>query len=74
MKFLIENNMVNENQHGFLKGRNIETSIFGYVNDILNPHENHELALGIFLDLSKAHDTINHKLFVVESNMLKIGG
>lgn len=66
MTFLIGNNIFSGNQHGFLKGRKIESAIFAYVNKILNAYEDHELALGIFLDVSKFYVTINHEFSLLK--------
>lgn len=60
LHFFNENEIFSKNQHGFLKGRSIETALFDYINGILNTIDNSEIPLGIFLDLSKAYDTINH--------------
>lgn len=55
LKFFVEHNVFSGSQHDFMKGKNVETAIFEHVDDILNSHENQELALGIFLDLSNAY-------------------
>ena len=53
-----------KNQHGFLKGKYINTAVFEFINGILTALENNEIPLGIFLDLSKAYDSINHELLI----------
>lgn len=58
--FFEENKLFSEHQHGFLKGRSTETALFEYISEVLDTIDNNEIPLGIFLDLSKAYDTINH--------------
>jgi hypothetical protein len=54
-------NIINNNQHGFLKNRNTTTAIFNFINEILTSLDNSEVALSIFIDLSKAFDCVDHK-------------
>lgn len=62
--FFNEYDLFNKIQHGFVRGRNINTAIFEYVNEILTTLEEKEIPLGIFLDISKAYDSINHEILL----------
>lgn len=48
-------------QHGFVKNKSIDTALFEFTNSILDAFESGNLACGIFLDLSKAFDCVEHK-------------
>lgn len=51
-------------QFGFRKGSNTENALIEITEEILKSLDSHQLMGGLFLDLSKAFDTINHeKLF-----------
>ena len=41
-------------------------------NDISNEIDNKIFSIGIFIDLSKAFDTIDHKLFIKNSNTMEL--
>jgi len=45
-------------QHGYLKGKSCETAVFDFVNDILVNLDKKCVAMGVFLDLSKAYDCL----------------
>ena len=71
--FLDKNNIISPNQHGFRKGKNIN-SLFGSfcnkVNTSLNI--NHHI-LVVFIDFSKAFDTLNHITLLNKLNNIGIG-
>lgn len=59
MEYFIENNIFRQSQHGYLKGKSIKTAIFQFITKIVEAFENKELAMGMFLDLSKAYDCLD---------------
>lgn len=59
MNFLTENAFFKESQHGYRKGKSIQTAIFRFVSKIVEAFENKEYAMGIFLDLTKAYDCLS---------------
>lgn len=64
MEYLIENKVLRENQHGYLKGKSIKTAVYQFINKIVEAFENKDLAMGVFLDLTKAYDCLeSEKLF-----------
>lgn len=51
-------------QHGYLKGRSIETAVHSFIQYILDSLEEKSLVIGIFLDLSKAFDSLDHEILI----------
>ena len=64
LSFLNKHNIFSKQQHGFRQNMSTETAIFNLVNDILTEINKKQKTAGLFLDLSKAFDCIDHeKLF-----------
>ena len=62
--FLLSNNVIFENQFGFRRHHSTSHAINFSINKILGEIEAKRHVIGIFIDLSKAFDTIEHsKLF-----------
>ena len=71
LSFLKKHNIFSKQQHGFRHNMSTETAIFNLVNDILADINKKQKTAGLFLDLSKAFDCIDHeKLF---TKMYKYG-
>ena len=63
-KFLVENNILYQKQFGFQNAHSTEHAILELVNQITEAFSQGKHTLGIFLDLSKAFDTVNHNIFL----------
>lgn len=59
--FLETNNLLSSNQYGFRENKNTELAIAELTKTIIENINNDKKTIGIFLDLTKAFDTINHK-------------
>jgi hypothetical protein len=59
--FLNETKSLTEAQNGFRKGKYIETTIQALKEPIREALDKRKHAIGIFIDLSKAYDTLNHE-------------
>jgi len=62
--FLTAKGILNTNQFGFRKGRSTIHALHSSVNIIQNSLKNSKHVLGIFVDLSKAFDTLDHRIML----------
>lgn len=71
IKFLESNHLIDREQHGFLPGKSTITAGIELVESIINSVDAGEKVIGIFLDLSRAFDSVTHKILI---NKLKTLG
>lgn len=64
LNYLEANNIINHNQFGFRKGHSTELAIAKFYEDILTNFNNNRASLALFLDLSKAFDSVNRKILM----------
>ena len=62
--FLTAKGILNTNQFGFRKGRATIHALHSSVNIVQNALKDGKHVLGIFIDLSKAFDTLDHKILL----------
>ena len=62
--FLEKFHLLFEGQYGFRNGRSTSMALIDLTNRIVNAFEDNTYVMGIFLDLSKAFDTINHEILL----------
>ena len=72
--FLSSKGIIHENQYGFRKGHSTSHALNYSVQHIESMTRNKQHVLGIFIDLSKAFDTIDHQKLITKLNNYGIRG
>ena len=72
--FLISKGIIYENQFGFRRGHSTSHALNYSVEHIQSLISNKQHVLGVFIDLSKAFDTIDHRKLIVKLNNYGIRG
>lgn len=67
-------NLLSENQHGFRKGKSTESATLIILSKIYESLNNKHHAIGLFYDLTKAFDSINHKLLLTKLENIGVRG
>ena len=64
LNFLQINNMLSNNQYGFVGGVGTNDALYQLTKQVTDNLENNEKCIGVFLDLAKAFDTVPHGLLL----------
>ena len=72
--FFTANNTIYENQYGFRKNHSTSHAVNLSVKQIIDQIEKKRHVIGIFIDLSKAFDTISHEKLIYKLNFYGLRG
>ena len=64
VKFLDKHDILFKDQYGFRAGKSTQQAMLELTDKISLEIEWNEYIIGIFLDLSKAFDTVNHEILL----------
>ena len=73
-EYFIKNKLLFFSQHGFRKLHSTETASLEFVDKIIQHLDNGKLPIAIFIDLSKAFDTIDHNILLYKLKYYGIDG
>ena len=62
MKFLMQTEFFSDRQYGFLPGRSTEDALSDHVSQIVEAIENGYRVAGVYIDVRKAFDTVDHEI------------
>ena len=74
MKHLIENQQINDGQHGFVKGRSTQSQLLAHYSDIYETLSEGKRMDTIFLDFAKAFDKVDHEILLKKVRKHGISG
>ena len=66
-------NILYQNQFGFRQGHSSHHALITLVNKITQSLDSGDMVIGIFLDLKKALDTVNHTILVKNYTHMELG-
>ena len=63
-KFLEIVKIIHENQYGFQKKSSTHLALLSFIDKVIQAIEKGKYAIGVFLDFSKAFDTLGHDILL----------
>ncbi|XP_069607092.1 uncharacterized protein [Ranitomeya imitator] len=73
LDYLNENNCLTPYQHGFMRNRSCQTNLISFYEEVSYRLDHGESLDVVYLDFSKAFDTVPHKRLVHKMRMLGLG-
>ena len=61
---LHKNNVISKAQYGFRRGFTAENAVYKLINELLNALNNKQIVGGIFCDLTKVFDCVDHDILI----------
>ena len=69
-----KNKLFHDNQYGFRTKRSTELAVTELIDRVLLNIDNKQVPFAVFMDLSKAFDTLDHKILIDKLHHYGIGG
>ena len=70
--YLNNNNLLFRKQFGFRKGHSTDHALIKLIDSIYDSFNQNKYTLGVFIDLSKAFDTVDHNILIDKLNLYGI--
>ena len=64
MPFLLANKMLSNSQHGFTTKKSTDSALNEFVDGIVSALDQSQVALGLFVDFTKAFDCVDHSILL----------
>lgn len=74
LNYLDQHKILNNNQFGFRKNHSTELAILELTDNLRKSIDNKEITCGLFLDFSKAFDTVDHQILLSKLHKYGIRG
>lgn len=74
IQYLSKNNLISTHQYGFLPGKSTTAAICDSLNSIINNLDSKMLVAGMYFDLSKAFDLIDHNILIEKLEKIGVRG
>lgn len=69
-EYLESTNKLSSIQHGFRTGKSVISAAVAFIESLIESVDSGEYTVGIFMDLSKAFDSVNHSLLIKKLQLL----